>query len=90
MVLAMRAIAPALSSTRAALDFIMQSIEKAGFKPGTEHWRLLPCATEYFKGGKYELAGEGYLSLTPSGECRLSQGALRGLLILPSKMAVRG
>ncbi len=58
--------APALSSSRAALDFIMQSIEKAGFKPGSDVMLALDCAaTEYFKGGKYELTGEG-LSLTPS------------------------
>ncbi|WP_340296944.1 MULTISPECIES: phosphopyruvate hydratase [unclassified Roseobacter] len=58
--------APALSSSRAALDFIMQSIEKAGFKPGSDVMLALDCAaTEYFKDGKYELTGEG-LSLTPS------------------------
>jgi enolase len=58
--------APGLSSSRAALDFIMQSIEKAGFKPGSDVMLALDCAaTEYFKGGKYELTGEG-LSLTPS------------------------
>ncbi len=58
--------APALSSSRAALDFIMQSIEKAGFKPGSDVMLALDCAaTEYFKRGKYELTGEG-LSLTPS------------------------
>jgi enolase len=58
--------APALSSSRAALDFIMQSIEKAGFMPGSDVMLALDCAaTEYFKGGKYELTGEG-LSLTPS------------------------
>ena len=58
--------APALSSSRAALDFIMQSIEKAGFKPGSDVMLALDCAaTEYFRGGKYELTGEG-LSLTPS------------------------
>jgi enolase len=58
--------APALSSSRAALDFIMQSIEKAGFNPGSDVMLALDCAaTEYFKGDKYELTGEG-LSLTPS------------------------
>jgi enolase len=57
--------APNLSSTRAALDFIMESIAKAGFKPGTEIALALDCAaTEFFKNGKYEISGEG-LSLSP-------------------------
>ena len=56
---------PNLSSTRAALDFIMESITKAGFKPGTEMALALDCAaTEFFKHGKYEISGEG-LSLSP-------------------------
>ena len=57
--------APNLASTRDALDFIMASIEKAGFKPGSEVQLALDCAsTEFFRGGKYEISGEG-LSLEP-------------------------
>ena len=57
--------APDLASTRAALDFIMESIAKAGFKPGEDIILALDCAaTEFFKNGKYEISGEG-LSLTP-------------------------
>ena len=57
--------APNLSSTRAALDFIMESIGKAGFKAGTDIKLALDCAaTEFFKNGKYEISGEG-LSLSP-------------------------
>jgi len=57
--------APNLSSTRAALDFIMASVEKAGFKAGTDIKLALDCAaTEFFKNGKYEISGEG-LSLSP-------------------------
>ncbi|HMT42484.1 phosphopyruvate hydratase [Sphingorhabdus sp.] len=57
--------APNLSSTRAALDFIMASIEKAGFKAGDDVVLALDCAaTEFFKSGKYEISGEG-LSLDP-------------------------
>ncbi len=57
--------APNLSSTRAALDFIMTSVEKAGFKPGDDVVLALDCAaTEFFKNGKYEISGEG-LSLDP-------------------------
>ncbi|MFT7059114.1 MAG: enolase [Pseudorhodobacter sp.] len=52
--------APNLSSTRVALDFILKSIEKAGYKPGEEIYLALDCAsTEYYRGGKYEMKGEG-------------------------------
>jgi len=58
--------APNLSSTREALDFILRSIDKAGYRPGEDIYLALDCAaTEYFKGGKYEMAGEGK-SLTPA------------------------
>ncbi|UIP05847.1 phosphopyruvate hydratase [Erythrobacter sp. SDW2] len=57
--------APNLSSTRAALDFIMESIGKAGFTAGTDIQLALDCAaTEFFRDGKYEISGEG-LSLSP-------------------------
>ncbi|MFN3451233.1 MAG: phosphopyruvate hydratase [Sphingorhabdus sp.] len=57
--------APNLASTRDALDFIMTSIEKAGFKPGEDVVLALDCAaTEFFRNGKYEISGEG-LSLSP-------------------------
>ncbi|MDP5084833.1 MAG: phosphopyruvate hydratase [Yoonia sp.] len=56
--------APNLASTRVALDFIMTSIDKAGYKPGEDIYLALDCAaTEYYKGGKYEMVGEG-ISLT--------------------------
>lgn len=52
--------APNLNSARYALDFILKSIEKAGYKPGEDIYLALDCAaTEYFKGGKYEMEGEG-------------------------------
>ena len=52
--------APNIASTREALDFILQSIEKAGYKPGEEMYLALDCAaTEYFKDGAYVLSGEG-------------------------------
>ena len=51
--------APNLSSTRVALDFILKSIEKVGYKPGEDIYLALDCAsTEYFKNGKYEMIGE--------------------------------
>ena len=52
--------APDISSSRDALDFILKSIEKAGYKPGEDIHLALDCAaTEYFKKGSYVLAGEG-------------------------------
>lgn len=52
--------APNLSSTTAALDFIMQSIEKAGYKPGEDVYLAMDCASsEYYSDGKYNLKGEG-------------------------------
>jgi len=52
--------APNLNSTRDALDFILRSIEKAGYTPGDDIMLALDCAsTEYFKDGKYVMAGEG-------------------------------
>jgi enolase len=52
--------APDISSTRDALDFILRSVEKAGYTPGDDVMLALDCAaTEYFKDGKYVLAGEG-------------------------------
>ena len=57
--------APNLASTRDALDFIMTSIDKAGFKAGEDVVLALDCAaTEFFRNGKYEISGEG-LSLFP-------------------------
>jgi len=52
--------APNIASTTEALDFIMQSIEKAGYRPGENVVLALDCAsTEFFKDGKYVIAGEG-------------------------------
>ncbi|WP_412507024.1 phosphopyruvate hydratase [Roseovarius sp. SYSU LYC5161] len=57
--------APNLSSTREALDFILKSVQKAGYKPGADIFLALDCAaTEYFKDGKYVFSGEGAI-LTP-------------------------
>ena len=57
--------APNIGSTREALDFIMASVEKAGYAPGKDIYLALDCAaTEYFKDGKYVFAGEGK-SLSP-------------------------
>ena len=58
--------APNLNGTRAALDFVMAAVEKAGFKPGDNVMMALDAAaTEFFKDGAYHLHGEG-LTLTPA------------------------
>jgi enolase len=52
--------APNLASTRSALDYIMASVEDAGFKPGDDVMLALDVAsTEFFEDGKYNLKGEG-------------------------------
>ncbi len=52
--------APNLSSTTDALDFIMSSIEAAGYKAGDDVMLALDCAaTEYYREGAYRMVGEG-------------------------------
>ena len=52
--------APNLSSTTDALDFIMKSVEKAGYKPGEDIHLALDCAaSEYYEDGLYNFKGEG-------------------------------
>jgi len=52
--------APNLNSTTQALDFIVQAIEKAGYKIGEEIMLALDCASsEFYNDGLYNLAGEG-------------------------------
>jgi enolase len=51
--------APALPSTRSALDFIMKSIETAGYQPGEEIVLALDIASnEFYRVGRYHLGGE--------------------------------
>ncbi len=52
--------APAVKSSKQALEFIMKSIEAAGYKPGKDVVLALEAAsTEIYKGGKNHLEGEG-------------------------------
>ncbi len=56
--------APSLASHEAAIQMILEAIDKAGYTAGTQIALGLDCAaTEFYKNGKYELAGEG-MSLT--------------------------
>ncbi len=52
--------APNLKSAKEALDFILSSIEAAGYKTGEQVALALDCAsTEFYREGKYHLDGEG-------------------------------
>ncbi len=56
--------APSVASHEAAIQMIIQAIEVAGYKPGEQIALGLDCAaSEFYKDGRYVLAGEG-LSLT--------------------------
>jgi enolase len=57
--------APNLANTTDALDFVMASIEAAGYRPGEQIAIALdPASTEFFKGGRYHISAEGKV-LTP-------------------------
>ncbi|MBV5263019.1 phosphopyruvate hydratase, partial [Pinisolibacter sp. B13] len=52
--------APNLASAEAALDFVVQAIEKAGYSVGSDIYLALDCAsTEFFRNGNYVYEGEG-------------------------------
>ena len=52
--------APDLPSNAAALECLLEAIEKAGYKPGKDIYLGLDVASsEFFKAGKYHLDGEG-------------------------------
>ena len=74
--------APNLSSTRDALDFILKAVEKAGYTPGDDIMLALDCAsTEYYRGGKYEMKGEG-ASLTSDENVAYLQALVKDYPIL--------
>jgi enolase len=59
--------APNVSGTNEALEMILEAISKAGYEPGRDVLLALDCAaSEFYKDGKYVLAGEG-LSLSSEG-----------------------
>jgi enolase len=52
--------APALGSNTAALDFLLQAIEKAGYRPGEDALLALDAAaSEFFREGRYRFRAEG-------------------------------
>ncbi len=59
--------APSLPSNQAAVELVLQAIERAGYQPGQDVAIALdPAASEVFEGGTYNLAVE-HRSLTPGG-----------------------
>jgi enolase len=53
--------APQISSTKQALDMLMLSIEKSGFKPGEDMMLALDvAASELFQDNKYVIEGNGW------------------------------
>jgi enolase len=74
--------APALRSTREALDAVMQAIAKAGYTPGEDIALALDvAATELFESGKYNFRGEGQL-LDSEGLTAFYQGLVRDYPII--------
>ena len=52
--------APNIKSTREAIDFILKSVDKAGYSAGNDIFLALDCAsTEYYHKNKYVFKGEG-------------------------------
>ena len=50
--------APDIASIQKALDFIIEAIEAAGYKPGGDIWIALdPAATEFYEDGVYHMSG---------------------------------
>jgi enolase len=63
--------APDMPSNVAAVDVVLEAIEKAGFKAGEDMYIGLDVASsEFYKDGKYTLAGEGR-TLDSQGMCEL-------------------
>jgi len=57
--------APSIGSPREAIEFVLRAVDAAGYKAGQDVFLAMdPAASEFFKDGKYELAGLGK-SLTP-------------------------
>jgi enolase len=52
--------APDLSSNESAIEVILEAIDKAGFKAGTDIFLALdPASSEFYRDGNYHLASEG-------------------------------
>ena len=59
--------APNVENHEAAIQLILQAIDKAGYEAGTQIALALDCASsEFYRDGQYHLAGEGNISLNAS------------------------
>ena len=68
--------APNLASHEAAIQMILEAIDKAGYEAGRQIAIGLDCAaSEFYKDGKYHLEGEGLRSPRPSGPTSWPPGA---------------
>jgi len=57
--------APSVESHEAAIQLILQAVDKAGYQAGSQIAIGLDCAaSEFYKDGKYVLEGEGGIQLT--------------------------
>ncbi len=66
--------APNLKSNVEGIEILLEAIEKAGYKPGSDTFIAMDiAASEFYKKGMYELAGEGK-SLDSDGMVELFQG----------------
>ena len=60
--------APSLANHEEAIQLILQAIEQAGYEPGTQIALALDCASsEFYRDGRYHLAGEGGVALDAAG-----------------------
>jgi enolase len=74
--------APDLPGAEAALDFVMQAIETAGYKPGQDIVLALDCAsTEFFKSKAYHYEGEGK-TRSPDEQAEYLAGLVAGYPIV--------
>jgi enolase len=74
--------APDIANAEAALTAIMAAIETAGYKPGVDVALALdPAASEFYRDGKYVLAGEKR-SLDAAGMVKFYEGLTKAFPIL--------
>ena len=60
--------APTLANHEEAIQLILQAVEQAGYEPGTQMALALDCASsEFYRDGRYHLAGEGGVALDAAG-----------------------
>jgi enolase len=68
--------APSVKNHEAAIQLILQAIDKAGYEPGEQVALALDCAaSEFFRDGKYHLEGEGLALARPTGPTCSGPGA---------------